>query len=807
MRSLRIAVRRLLREPILSGGILLNFTLGIGATVAVYSVLHSVLLTPLPYPESDQLVMVWTADKERDRLFGRASPADFLDWREASSSFTDMACYLDVVRELDVFAGAEPLPVRAAHVFGNFFSVMETEPFLGRGFHEEESWFDRAWVTVLSYGLWQRLGADPNILGREIRIYGVDHIVVGVMPAGFAFPFQDLDLWIPSRWQPAHRERMFFRRGRSFRVVGRLEPGVSYQQAREELRTVAATLERRHPETNEHLTADLTPLREWITGEVEEPLLALWGAAVLVLLLAAANATGLQLARTTAREGELALRSALGASKTRQLWLHLREIALLGLVGGASGAYLALEGIPLLLHLGPPTLLREPEVPLSWPVLGVALGASALVVLGAGLWPAWRSLRTHPSEALGEGTGAGSPRRGSRRLWGALVVSQIAMAMVLAVGSVLLVRSVVALERTDPGFQPESILTVGLSLPTTRYGEAPDRTLFYRRLQEGLVGLPRVESVGLADVAPFGAAQPGGLLVEGEGMEQSGDTLEVVRRLVAPGYFRTLGVPLLEGRDLSDLGPSEGPREIVINETLARKLSPQRSPLGRRLLLRLDVDREPTWRTVVGVVRDQKQRSLREAPQPEVFVSYLEAPPHAARLLLRTKHHDPKTLTQAVRRLVRRLDQELPLQEVTRLDELLAGSIRNEHFFTLLLGLFAVCAVLVAALGILAMTAYTSALRQREIGIRLALGATRVRVLRTVLQKAMLYVSLGLVLGGFGAILGSRFLESLLFDISSLDPLAFLIASVVVFVLCLLVSAWPAYLTSGTDPVEALRRP
>ena len=802
VQDLGFAVRTFRRSPVFVAGAILTLALGIGANTAVFSVVHGVLLKPLPFPEPERLVALWESNPDRDWTAADVAPANVLDWREQNRVFTDVTALLTLRSQLALTGSGEPQAVDAIFVCGNFFSVLGVPPLLGRWLRPEETWDDTERVVVLSHGFWRRsFGGDPKILGRDLRINARTYRVVGVMPPGFSYPLADLDVWIPMGWSKENRTQPYFRRAHYLFSVARLKPGVSLEQARADLRSIADRLEEQYPETNTHMGAGLTPLHEWVVGETRRPLLILLGAVGLVLLIACANVANLQLARATVRAREMALRSALGAGRGRLLRQLLTESLLLALLGGAAGVLLGAQGTRALLALAPGDIPRAAEIGLHPAVLLFSLAATVLTGLLFGLAPALRSVGAEAGEALRESRGA-SGQRGNR-MRGSLMVAEVALAVVLAVGAALLAQSFLRLRQVDPGFRTENVLTAGLSLPGASYPETRAVGVLAGRLLERVETLPQVRSAAVTTALPLsGLSWTSDFTVEGWPAGREGT--EFHRRAVSPGYFRTLGVPLLQGRVFTAADGAEAPPVVVINESLARRYFDGEDPVGRRVRFSPD-DPDGEWATIVGVVGDEKLEGLAAENRVEILQPFAQAPEHQLKLAVRTDG-DPATLLPALRAALKDLDRDLPFLDVAPLDDLVAQATARERFLALLMATFAGIALALAAVGVFALISYAVTQRTREIGIRMALGAAERQVLRLVIGRAMALVLVGVGLGAAGALAFSRVLQSLLFGVSAADPATFVLVAAALALLAFSSTYVPARRAAQVDPAVALRK-
>jgi predicted permease len=802
--DLRLALRTLRKHPGFTAAAVLTLALGIGANTAIFSVVYGVLVKPLPFPEPDRLVRIFERNPNRGWDQANLSGANFLDMRELES-FASVTAHAWVGRA-SLTGDGEPQSVLHCDVFGNFFTTLGVDPFLGRGFTEEESWEGHDRVTVLSHTLWrEHFGEDRDIVGKEILLNGRGFVVVGVAPPGFSFPQEGIDLWTPVGWEREFYSAVWFRRAHFLQGIGRLAPGVPAEVAQAELTALMDRLRVEYPETNEHYSAGFLPLKEWIVGEQRRALLVLLAAVGLVLLVACANVANLQLARGAHRGREMALRRALGAGRGRLVRQLLTESLVLAVVGGAGGLLLGAWGIHLLPRLDPGNLPRTAEVALSGPVLAAAAGITLLTCLLFGLLPAFQGSRAGdvPGAARSGRTTAGSGKEGARAR-AALVVAEIALAALLVVGAGLLVRSFTLLTRVDPGFDPQGVLAVDLSLPSARYEEDPQVSAFWDTLLERLRALPEVREAGLVDPLPLtGMHWSSDFLVEGWPEGKIG--IEFSRRIVDPLYFRTLRVPIVQGRAFTAAdrtAAAEGRPVALINEQLARRYFPEGDAVGRRLRFKTDPPEEP-WRTIVGVVGSEAGQGLDEAPWDEIFLPRTEVVQRGLSLVIRTDG-EARALVPVVRAVVHDLDPQLPLAGVKTLEEHLTRSVAEPRFLTLLLGGFAGLALLLAVIGVGGTVAYGVARRTREFGVRLALGAQVRDVVSLVLGGTARLLVAGLLLGLGAAFLFSRALDTLLFGIAATDPVTYLAVAVLLTFATLGASYLPALQAGKVDPARTL---
>ncbi|HEX7182944.1 MAG TPA: ABC transporter permease [Thermoanaerobaculia bacterium] len=800
--ELRQAARTLAKAPGFTLISALILALGIGANSAVFSIVEGVLLKPLPYRDSGRLVQLWTQFPEDGLLQNPFSPAEFLDYRKESKLFESMSAYLaDAV----VATGPQPERLQMVLASAELWPTLGVNAALGRTFLPDEDRPGYQAVVVLSHGFWQRrFGSDAGIVGRKIVLDGSPYTIIGVMPAGFGFPEPKVELWAPLALDPATVEG---RTRHMLSVVGRLRPGATVDQVRADMKVIAdrwaQEYEHAHPMT-------ALTLREQILGDVSRPLLVLLGTVLLVLLIACANIAGLLLAQSQRRWREMALRSALGASRGRLVRQLLLENALLALLGATLGLLLSSFALKLLVALDPGDLPRLDQVYINLRVLGFTLGLSLLTILAFGLIPALRASRPDLNAALKEGAGGPAPGSVRHKLRGGLVVVEIAVATMLVIGAFLLLRSFWNLQSTPPGFRSDHLLTARISsLPSARYPEPYQLENFFAELNRRLAALPGVRSASQVDRLPLWQD----LVVERfEIVGQSyapGETPSTRIQVIDPHFFSTMGVPLLEGRGFSDTDGQTSPRVVIVNQTLARTFFPDGSPLDKEVRILASRPREVPFR-IVGVVGDIRDESLSAPAQPTMYiphrqaVSYLQGIASAATLLVRSSV-SPESLAGSLRETVWSMDRELPVYDVQTLDSVLARSVARPRFTAVMLGLFSSIALILAIVGVYGLIAQLVSQRVREFGIRFALGATERGIVRLVVSRALLLIMAGLAAGLVLALWSSRVLANLLFGIGPIDPMSFFGTALLLTAAALLASYLPARRAAKTNPTVALR--
>jgi len=808
IKDISYGIRNLVKRPGLTSIIVITLALGIGATTAIFSVVNAVLLRPLPFADSERLVTVANVNlKQGDLAFFNTWP-DFADWRIQSQSFEKLAGFN--TRDLTLTGVGAPVRLRGGMATSDLFPMLGVSPQLGRVFTPDED-KPGAYSVILSHGLWQqRFGADPNVAGRPLTINGRAYQVIGVMPRGFGFPFKAdaVELWINAGIDGEGRSALMKQRGNHYlEVVGRLKPGVTLGQAQAEMGRIAANLAKEYPDTNSEFGATAVPFFQGLVGDVRFVLLLLFGAIACVLLIACANVANLLLARATAREREMAIRAALGASRWRAVRQLLTESVLLSLFGGAAGLLVAMWGTQLLLTFVPPGLPRVAETAVDARVLGFTLMVSVLIGVLFGLAPAWQASKSELTTTLKDGgRGSGDGLRGSR-IRNSLIVAQVAIAFCLLVCAGLLINSFWRLRQVNPGFDPNNLLTFKVSLPRTQYEKPEQVETFYQKLVSRIEPLPGV--IGVTAVTPLplsGDNADVGFAIEGVANNSTSPfPNETFLRVVRNGYFRTMGIPLVQGRDFDARDTHASTSVVIINESLALRYFPNQNPLGRRINPSFSTDdRGVLWREVIGVVKDVHHASLSAESGPESYVIQAQVPWNTIMLVVRTSN-DPEKLIEAARREVGALDKDLPLYNVKTMEKRISSSFVQPRFQTLLLGIFAGVALLLTAVGLYGVLAYSVTRRTHEVGIRMALGARSIDVLKLIVRNGLALTLLGVAIGLGAAFAVTRLISSLLFGVTPTDTLTFVTVSVVLIGVALLACYFPARRATKVDPLVALR--
>ncbi|HXT75961.1 MAG TPA: ABC transporter permease [Candidatus Eisenbacteria bacterium] len=804
----RFGLRALRRSPGFAIGAILVLALGIGANTAIFSIVNAVLLRPLPYEDPSRLVQVWHVPPAKSfpgiTLFS-VSPANYLDWQAQSSSFDSMAIYGG--RSLTFGGKDQPEMLQASNVAPEFFSVLRARPLLGRMFSREENRPGSNHVILLGYKVWRdRFGADPNIVGRDITLDSQPYSVVGVMPEKFRFP-SFAEAWVPLGWT---NEERAVRGNHNYLVIARLKSGVDITQAKSELATISTRLEQLYPEDDKGWGATVVPLREQLVGDVRTALLVLLGAVAFVLLIACANVANLVLAKTLARRKEIAIRSSLGASRAAILRNILSETVLLSVIGGVLGFLLARVSLDVSLRLLADHLPSFAEITLDTRVLAFTLLLSVIAGVLAGFIPSLRFSRVDVNAGLKLGQSRGSSDSGGKTR-NLLVVSEVALSLVLLVGAGLMVRTLMELRNVSPGFDSSKVLTMDVSVGRTKFPTPAASINFFNEVLQRVRAVPGIESAGVIDSLPLnggGSHQP--FSIEGRPVLPMADQPEVDVRMISPGYLPAMHVPIIRGRDFQDSDAAGRPGAALISESLARRFWPNEDPIGKHLTLTFFPD---VVREVVGVVGNVKLDSLDETrPVDAIYVALAQmSVPKGSTFqsfgltLAARAASDPHGIISAVTDAVHQVGSDVPVLNVLSMDEIIAQSVSPQRFNVLLLSSFAGLALLLAAVGIYGVLSYTVRRRVREIGIRMALGATDSDVLKLIVTDGMKPILLGVVIGLAAALALSRLIASLIFGVRPTDPLTFGAVAFILVAVGILANIVPAYRATRIEPVRTLR--
>jgi putative ABC transport system permease protein len=814
--DIRFAFRLLAKTPGFTLVAILTLGLGIGANTAMFSVIHAVLLRPLPYLQADRLTTIWNDYGSGGQSLPAVSPPDFRDYQQRCRMLEQLAAAtggggsaVDFGTEGD----ERPQQVSVGFVTSNLFPVLGVNPILGRNFLPEEAVLNGPNVAILSYGFWQRrFGEDLKIVGKTLRYNRQDVTIVGVLPRDFhlLLPPEALLLRDSELWRPLQVNYDKFPRNlTNLAVFGKLKPGITLAQAQDEMDGIATQLRTEH---EVHRTSGLrirvVPLQYDIVKNARTSLLILLGAVALVLLIACANVANLLLARASARQREVALRAALGAARGRLIRQVLTESLVLALLGGAAGLFLGSTALQLLLDLHPANVPRLAEVHLDGTVLAFSFAACALTGVLFGILPALQLGKPSLSDVLREG-GKSSASAGHSQVRRSLVVSEIALSLMLLLGAGLLIRSFFRLESARPGFDTTNILTMKLNLPFSRYAKFEENIAFAKKLQEKLRSIPGVESVGSINSLPLSGSGPQTPYAYDAPTEQAWESISADWRVVTPGYFETMGMHLAHGRFITEEDDLRHPFAVVVDELLANRAWPNQNPIGQRLQLMHFPDfnspgLDRGYAQVVGVLKHPRVHDLTRDVREQIYISQYQQPTGQLGLVIRTRA-DSAALSRAVESAVRSLDSGIPVYEVRNISESVSDALAPRRFSLLLLMIFGALATGLAVVGLYGTIAYSVTQRTQEIGIRMAMGATSYEVSRMVLREAVQLISIGIVAGLLGTILLGRILNSLLFEVSSRDPLTYIAGATLIAAVSLLACLLPARRATQVDPILALR--
>jgi putative ABC transport system permease protein len=805
LQDIRYAARKLARTPAFTIVAAFTLALAIGATTAIFSVIDGVLLKPLPFRDPENVVRV-TNMRGGNRMV--SSTPDYIDFRTQAKSFASLSPIDN--QPMNLTGGSEPERVSAARVGATFWNLLGVQPALGRGFAPKEDESSATRVVVLSDGLWKRrFGSDPKIVGKTISLDGNTYTVIGVAGSQFSFPDRP-DLWVPlvfgeDELNPENRGAHWMG------IIGRLAPNVSAKQAEAEMIAITRRLEQLYPDANTGMTAAVIPIQEYMVGDVRPALYVMLGAVAFVLLIACANVANLLLVRAASRESEMAVRTALGAGSWRIVRQLVTESVLLAVVGGVVGTLLALWGVDLLLELAPAGLPRINEVTVNGTVLLFTAGVTVLTGLLFGAFPALQSARSNVSGVLKDGMRGSSGGVASRRARNTLVMVEMALAVVLLVGAGLLIRSFSKLVAVDPGFRAERVVTFTIAAPDTKYGEYAQRRAMVADLLARMQRLPGVQGSAVVTGLPLSnMMMRTGAHIVGTPPDKPSERKVTDVAMVTPGYFATMGIPMVAGRDFNERDGTGAPVVSIVNQEFVKRYFPNENPIGKRIELGWEQDTAATGGNmtlggeIVGVVGNVKRRGLAAEIFPETYASYMQPTFSNFSVVVRSTA-DPASVMAGIRAQVRELDRDLPLSELRQLSELVSSSVSRPRFYTTLLGVFAAIALVLAAVGIYGVISYAVSLRMRELGIRIALGATGRQVSRLVLRQGVTLAVAGVVLGGVGAYWLARLLGSLLFGVTAADPVTFAGVAGLLTAIAALACYIPARRAARVDPLLAMR--
>jgi putative ABC transport system permease protein len=813
LQDIRYAIRVLFNKPGFTIVAVLTLALGIGANTAIFSIVNTVLLRPLPYKDSDRLVMIWESNPKLQlgTDYIAASAGEFIDWRDQNRSFESIAAMNGVT--LNLTGTGEPERISGVRVSANLFHLMGVEPKLGRSFLPEEDSPGSGRVAIIGHGLWKRrFGSDPSLVGRSLTFDGESYTVVGIMPSGFQFPNStglpafwglpsQVDLWIPLALTP---EQINSRGDHPYTVIGRLKPDVTLQQAQAEMSTIYRGPVQKNSGSNNDQDVVLLRLQEQVVGKMRPALLVLLIAVGFVLLISCANVANLLLARSFARQKELAVRVALGATRARLILQLLTESLLLSLLGGVAGILLEYWAISALLNLSPGNIPRLDEVSTDARVLCFTLSLTIVTGLLFGLAPAFQASSLSITDSLKDGVKGSTGGIGRSRLGNLLVVSEVALSIVLLIGAGLLIRSFARLLDVEPGFNPENVVTMNLSLPETKYPDKVRQTAFFQQLLQRIESLPGVKAAAMVSNLPFsGADEFGAFVIEGRPPVSLSELPIADRRKISEDYFRAMEISLLKGRVFTDRDDQNAPKVVVVSESFVRKFFPNEDPIGKQIK-QGDPRMNLPLITIVGVVGDVKHMALESESRPTIYMPYSQRPTPAMTLLIRTAS-DPKGLVAAVRNEIWAVDRDEPVTDVKTLEEYISDSTSLRRFNMVLLGIFAALALILSGVGIYGVISYSVTQRTHEIGIRMALGADAGDVLRLIVGQGMKLALIGIAIGLPTAFALTTVMSNLLYGVSAADPVAYTFTSLLLTGVAFAACYIPARRATKVDPMIALR--
>lgn len=806
LQDLRYGLRTLLKHRSFTFIAVFTLALGIGANTAMFSVVNAVLLRPLPYNDPARLVTIWEESPDRGLSQIPVSYANLRDWVDQNQSFEQISAYQFANRNLT--GAGEPARLLTIRASANLFSLVGATPLLGRTFLPDEDNERAAHVVILAHALWQKqFNSDPGIVGKSITLNNQNYTVVGVMPASFQFPVgfgylgkvisDPIELYVPLA--PTADET---RRGNySFFAIGRLRSGVSIDHARAEMTAIERRLEQQYPDSNTGIGISLILTQEQTVKEIRPALLVLLGAVVFMLLIACANIANLLLARAAARQKEIAIRTALGSNRLRILRLLLTESLMLSLAGGCLGFLLAYWGTNILVALAPDNVPRLNEVGVDARVFGFTLAISLITGLLFGLAPAIHAAKPNLNEGLKEGSKGSMGSVAGKRTRNVLVAIEVALSLVLLIGAGLMIKSFVRLQQTNLGFNPDQLLTVNVSLSSSKYPEDRQQAAFFQQALERIQSLAGVQSAGATTALPLTLSVSGSdFRIEGRPEPEAGKEMIINTSSISPGYFKTLGISILKGRDFSDRDNSDAPLAAIINSDLARTYFPTEDPLAKRITF----DDGESWISIVGVVPDIKRMGLDTTAKPEVYFPYLQVPSPSMSVVARTTT-EPLSLVGGVKNQIQTIDKDLPVGEWKTMQQVLSDSNSGRRFNLVLLTVFAAVALILAIVGIYGVMSYAVTQRSHEIGIRMAIGAQSRDVFRMVVGEGMILALIGIGFGLVGAFALTRLMTTMLFAVEPTDPATFITISVLLAGVTLVACYIPGRRATKVDPLIALR--
>jgi putative ABC transport system permease protein len=802
--NIRYGIRALLKNPGFTAIAIITLALGIGANTVIFSVVDSVLLRSLPFKDSDRLVSIWETNPQLSNPDGKNAQAsgiaNFTDWNSQNQVFDNMAAYFNWTYNLTGMD--EPERLEAAVVTGSFFDVLGVQSSMGRTIIPDDDQSGKDNVVVLSHGFWQRrFGSDTAIIGKAITLNRNSFTIIGVMPPDFKFPGREVELWVPAGFSAAQKQD---RAGKFLKVIGRLKPNVKVEQARAALVTIAGQLEQQYPDTNAGWSAALVPFQENEVSSTRPALLLLFGAVGFVLLIACANVSNLLLAKGAARRKEMAIRSALGASRGRLISQMFTESALLALLGAGAGILLAVWGMDILISLNPGDIPRLADARIDGRVFAFTLMLSILTAFVFGIVPALFASKPDLQEAIKE-TGQTVTSSSGLKFHNLLIVSEIAVTLVLLVGAGLMIRSFLHLHEVNPGFNTENMLTMRIWLPASRYGSNEQQTAFFQQVIDRIETVPAVRAVGAIQDIPLKANRMGfNFVIEGRAATRSVEEQDAAYRAITPEYFRTMSIPLLNGRGFTRQDDRNAPPVVIINQSMVQQFFSSEDPIGKRIRFG---EQDAPWYSIVGIVSDIKHMGLDAQEGAAIYQPYDQKQFSFLRwmtLVMRTDS-EPTGLIAAVRSQVQAVDKDQPVYDIATLEQLLSTSVAKPRFYMALLGSFALLALVLASVGIYGVMSFSVNRRRREMGIRLALGADRRDIFKLVVARGLLLTLTGVGIGVAASFALTRVMSSLLFGVTATDQLTFIAIPLILTGVALGACFVPARRAMKVDPMVALR--
>jgi putative ABC transport system permease protein len=795
----RYALRGMRLNPGFALTAILSLALGLGASLSIFTVADNLLLRPLPYRDPSQLVMVWDANYKRNTTNNVISPGNYLDWKAQNDVFEGMAAFREVRSVLNDGSRVEELGKQL--ISANLLPLLGVQPIRGRLFTEEEDRPNPDTVLLISYRLWQNwFGGDESIIGRKVQVNATPRQIIGVLPPGFAFRNRTTDLWEPIGLNPATNYRKT--QGRWMYSVARIKSDVTLGQAQAQMTSIASRLESAYPEFNQNWTINLEPLRDSMIREVKTSMLVLLGAVGLLLAVSCANVANLLLARFASRQREMAIRGALGAGRSRIVRQLLTESVVLGLAGGGLGLLATRWAVMGLMAMAPADLTRFVQISIDLRIVSIGFGLSILTGIIFGLAPALVASRLDLNRSLREDSRSSFGRTGHLRTW--LVAAEVALSVVLLAGAGLLFRTMIGLQAVEPGLDPANLLTFRVSIPAAKYADLTRRTQFFASALERISQLPGVRSASAVSFLPFNGMAAGTWIgIGGRPAAKPGEELISTIRTVMPGYFRTIGIPLRNGRDFTAAdNTATSPYYFIVNEAFVRKYLPNENPLGTRINALMD--RENPFGEIIGVVGDVKEGALDKEPTPTVYYVHRHLVYSSMTFVVRTAS-DSLTLAEPVRKIILGLDPEQPIAEVRTMEEIVRETFARQRFSAVLLTGFSIASLLLAAVGVYGVLACSVSARAREIGVRVALGARPGNIILLIVGGGARPVIGGALAGLSGAFALSGMLKTLLFGVAPRDPATFIVAPAILVGIALLAAFLPARRAARIDPMEALR--